>query len=276
MKLENERYRFECTTKAAEIISLFDKKTKIEYIWSGDSKYWAGRNPILFPIIGSSFNKKYWFDQQEYTMGNHGFARNSDFTLIETTSDKVVLQLISNDVTRAQYPFDFTLTVTYQLVENTVMVSYRIVNESLKPMPFAFGLHPAFNCPLTNDRNFTDYYLEMASDCVLRGHNPKADQGLIKRIGLSYDLFSEYHTLTFNDLSSPYLSFTDGEHGVGISTVGYNCVAVWSPQAPFICLEPWHLPANKCNEDRPFIERDASYELAPKQSFLTAYTISVF
>ena len=72
MKLENDQYCFQCTTKAAEITSFFDKKNEIEYIWSGDSKYWSGRNPILFPIIGSSYNKKYWFDGKEYQMGNHG------------------------------------------------------------------------------------------------------------------------------------------------------------------------------------------------------------
>ena len=35
---------------AAEIHSLFDRETKIEAIWQGDKTYWAGRNPILFPV----------------------------------------------------------------------------------------------------------------------------------------------------------------------------------------------------------------------------------
>ena len=276
MMIENARYRFECTTKAAEITSFFDKQSGIEYIWSGDSKYWGGRNPILFPVIASSYNKKYWFDGKEYTMGNHGFARNSEFTLVEQTSDSITLRLASNDVTKAQYPFDFDLFVTYRLVDDMIIVKYRIVNLSDKQMPFAFGLHPAFNCPLTSDKTFDDYYLEFASACEVNGNNPAVDQGLIKTIKLSYELFNEYKTLSFDKLASPYLSFTDGVHGVRVSTTGYSRVAIWTPQAPFICLEPWHPSSNKCDKDLEFKERDASFILNEGQSFLTTYTISVF
>jgi len=276
MKLENDQYCFQCTTKAAEITSFFDKKNEIEYIWSGDSKYWSGRNPILFPIIGSSYNKKYWFDGTEYQMGNHGFARQSEFEFVNQTDDTITLKLQSNETTKSQYPFDFTLFVTYQLINDTILVAYRIINESKNEMPFTFGLHPAFNCPLEKDKAFSDYYLEFASASNLVGNNPEQGKGITKRLKLGYQLFTDYHTLTFDNLSSPYLSVTDGKHGVQISTVGYNKVAVWTPQAPFICLEPWHIENSNIAYDKPFIERDATYVLSAGQSFLTTYTIKVF
>ena len=37
---------------AAEIHSFFDRETSIEAMWQGDKTYWAGRNPILFPMVG--------------------------------------------------------------------------------------------------------------------------------------------------------------------------------------------------------------------------------
>ena len=38
--------------------------------------------------------------------------------------------------------------VTYKLEGATVKIIYKIVNDSDKVMPFGFGQHPAFNCPL--------------------------------------------------------------------------------------------------------------------------------
>ncbi|MDD3924905.1 MAG: aldose 1-epimerase family protein [Erysipelotrichaceae bacterium] len=276
MMIENDHYRFECSLKAAEIVSFKDKLNDIEYIWSGDSNYWGGRNPVLFPVIGSSYDKQYWFDNEAYTMGNHGFARNSVFEHVKSTEDSVTLCLRSDDITKKQYPFEFELYVTYKLVNDTIIITYRIFNRTNKQMPFAFGLHPAFNCPINNDGEFNDYWVEFASPCKLRGHNPMINKGLVSKIDLDHELFNKYKTLSFEDLASPYITLTNGKHGVRVSTVGYDKVAVWSPQAPFVCLEPWHPSPNKVDKDLPFEKRDASIVLGVDQSYLTSYTISVF
>ena len=39
------------TTQGGELISYRDE-AGLEYIWTGDPAYWAGRNPLLFPIVG--------------------------------------------------------------------------------------------------------------------------------------------------------------------------------------------------------------------------------
>ena len=44
---------------ASEIHSFCDIETDNEYMWQGDPKYWTGRNPTLFPMVGSTWDKKF-------------------------------------------------------------------------------------------------------------------------------------------------------------------------------------------------------------------------
>ena len=49
-RIENEVAVVEVKTLAAEITSFYDKEKNIEHMWQGDPQFWAGRNPILFPM----------------------------------------------------------------------------------------------------------------------------------------------------------------------------------------------------------------------------------
>ena len=66
MRLENERYVATFTTKGGEIESFTDKQTGIQYMYQGDTPYWGGSNPTLFPIVGSTFTKDYEIDGKKY------------------------------------------------------------------------------------------------------------------------------------------------------------------------------------------------------------------
>ena len=69
-KLENEFCRLEVIPEAAEITSFFDKTNNVEIMYQGDEG-WSGRNPSLFPIIGSTYSKYYEIHGKQYTMKNH-------------------------------------------------------------------------------------------------------------------------------------------------------------------------------------------------------------
>ena len=278
MKLENKRYRVEFQEKAAEIISFYDKELELEYIWEGDSNYWAGRNPILFPVIGSSYNKKYLIHGKEYEMGNHGFARNSMFTLVEQTENSLTLKLDSNEETLKQYPFEFTLTVTYTLQENELQVDYKIHNRSKVMMPFNFGLHPAFRCPLEKGESFKDYQVVFSNEVILNGRGPHSEQTLVSSIPLTYEAFKQYPTWSYHNVDASYIGYTNQKHGVWVSIVGYPIVAIWTAKegAPFICLEPWKALGLRTEQDLPFEERDALLSLSPDHQYLTSYSIQVY
>ena len=78
-------------------------------MWQGDPAFWAGRNPTLFPMVGSTWNKEIHIDGNVYHMGNHGFARNSDFTCVFHDDTRIVMELKDSEETLKQYPFKFTL-----------------------------------------------------------------------------------------------------------------------------------------------------------------------
>ena len=55
----------------------------LEYIWGGDPAFWAGRNPLLFPVVGNVKDGKVSFGGRAYPMERHGFARRQEFRLTE-------------------------------------------------------------------------------------------------------------------------------------------------------------------------------------------------
>ena len=80
-QLENEHIYLEVASHGAELVRLVGKKTKKEYLFDGDPKYWKRHSPILFPFVGGVKNKEYRYNGKTYTMTQHGFARDMEFTL---------------------------------------------------------------------------------------------------------------------------------------------------------------------------------------------------
>ena len=160
--LENDYLKVKIKKKGAEIISLYNKEKSFEHIWQADKKSWNQNAPILFPIVGKLKNGKYFIDNKEYKMKNHGFASFSTFEIISKSKSKVVLSLESNASTLKKYPFKFKLIVKYTLKENKVLIENKVVNIDNKKIYFSIGAHPGFNIPINKKEKYTDYYLEFS------------------------------------------------------------------------------------------------------------------
>ena len=80
--IENETLRVEVNPLGAELSSLFNKSTGLEYIWSGDPVFWGKKSPVLFPIVGNLKDNQYFVDGKSYEMNRHGFAREKMFTVV--------------------------------------------------------------------------------------------------------------------------------------------------------------------------------------------------
>ena len=117
-QLENEHIYLEVASHGAELVRLVGKKTKKEYLFDGDPKYWKRHSPILFPFVGGVKNKEYRYNGKTYTMTQHGFARDMEFTLDSQTQDTLWFSIVSNETTMENYPFTFRLEVGYQLKGN--------------------------------------------------------------------------------------------------------------------------------------------------------------
>ena len=287
MKLKNDRYEITFSTKGGEIESFTDIETGIQYMWQGHQDYWTGKNPSLFPLVGNTLDGTYEIDGKTYAMKNHGLIRYATLHCIEEDENEVVMALDSDEDTRKQYPFDFHYEIAYKLEDNQLTVTYRITNTGTKEMPFTFGLHPGFNCPLCEGENFEDYTLkfdhhENMQQLIFDGEKKKpyvlADVAF-DQIPCSYDTIEKYLTLIYKGMKSSHLTLSGPKgHGVKISITGYPYLAIWTAKrgAPFICLEPWygHADFSKVKED--FYHREGTMILSPSKTFTTSYTIQVF
>lgn len=251
--ISNEELSLTVDTKAAEMHSLKRNDDAYEYLWQGDPKFWAGRNPTLFPQISSTSTKTHVLYGKEYKMGNHGFTRGSEFELVEKKDDSLTLLLKDNEETRSQYPFSFNLFINYKLDKGTVTVSYKIVNLSKEVMPFGFGLHPAFNCK----EGYENTTITMDEKEVLE---------------ISEELFKKYPTYMYSPSKFTSAVLRSNGYGLKLDFKGYDILAIWSPFAPFVCIEPWTVLQPK--NDVAFEDREGYIKLKENEIFEISYSIS--
>ena len=157
--VENKFLRIEVNSLGAQLFSVRSKKTGVEYLWQGDPAYWTGRAYNLFPIIGRMVDGKYTYGENTYSIRAHGLARYYEFSAADRSATRLSLRLSSTEETLSQYPFAFDFTVTFQLKNNALYITYSVKNKGTETMPFAFGGHPGINVPFDGG-NFEDYYLE--------------------------------------------------------------------------------------------------------------------
>ncbi len=146
--IENDELRVEVDSFGAELKSVKNKVTGEEYMWYGDPEFWGRTSPILFPFVGSLKNKEFIYKGKHYPMGQHGFARDHEHTLVSQTDDELLFSFSSDEETLEKYPFAFTLRIGYKLEGDTLRVSWEVENPADETMYFSIGAHPAFNCPV--------------------------------------------------------------------------------------------------------------------------------
>jgi galactose mutarotase-like enzyme len=238
----------------------------VEYLWQGDPAFWAGRNPTLFPMVGSTWDKILHIGGKEYRTGNHGFTRNSEFTCIEHTDTRIVMELKDNEETLSQYPFHFRLCNIYEIRGDTLTVTNELTNTGDTGMPFNFGYHPAFNVPMKEGESFDDYKILFDQPEIVNGAETK-------EMILDKEALAATVILT-NPKSSTY-TLTNGKTFVKITAPGFPWCAFWSPHAPFVCIEPWHSHTDFTKVEKPFEEREGTLILKPQETFTTGYSITV-
>lgn len=251
--IKNNYLIVEVCTKGAEVHTFKTINDNYNYVWSGDEKYWKGRNPILFPQVSSTDNKTTLINGKSFPMGNHGFARNSIFNIDDVKEDEVTLSLSENEETLKQYPFKFKLSVNYKLSENKLLITYTIKNNSEINMPYGFGLHPAFACPL-NYKNTKVLF-------------NREEENFGKEIEINNSLFEKYETVIINNPKSNKATLVSDDKKISINYEGFKIFAIWS-KGPFVCLEPWMNFINK-DHNVEMKDREGYIELKPnEQSFI--------
>ena len=145
IELSNGLLTIKVAEKGAELQSVRDDEGR-EYMWQAGPE-WPRHSPILFPLVCSVNGNTYRVDGKEYHLPRHGFARDSEFTLISQTQDKVTFALHDNEETLKVYPYHFNLAITYKLDGNKIHVVWHVENTDSCEIHVQIGAHPAFNLP---------------------------------------------------------------------------------------------------------------------------------
>ena len=283
--LENSILKVELDSFGAEIKSVFSKTTDREYLWNGDKIYWGRTSPVLFPFVGGLQNKEYHYNGKTYPMGQHGFARDMEHSLLNQDNTSIWFELLSNEETLAKYPFPFSLQIGYELNENSVNVLWKVKNTGGSPMYFSIGAHPAFLCPIHGEADKSGYRLYFRGLKEVRHHGNDGDLGLALDEDLILPLEDCRAVITpdFFDRCT-YMIEGNQTNEVGIEDPNGNryvtvyfdtpLFAIWSPEgknAPFLCIEPWYGRCDRIDFHGQLQEREYENRLEAGETFERSY-----
>ncbi|MEH2140823.1 aldose epimerase family protein [Nostoc sp.] len=217
-----------------------------------------GGNPILFPICGNIPDNTYIHNGQQYTLKQHGFARDLPWKVTDQlTQDKVSLTLVlnSNEQTRAVYPFDFQVLFTYELQGNTLEIRQQYKNLSSTSLPFSTGFHPYF---LTVDKTRLEFEIpsQKYQDQITKEIHP---------FNGNFDFSRDEIDVAFKQLTSQSTAVTDNSRKLKLTLDygnEYPILVFWTLKGKdFYCLEPWSAPRNSLNtgENLTVLEPGSSY-----------------
>lgn len=271
--LENNFLKIAVDTHGAELSSIYNKKECKEMLWQGDPAFWGRKSPVLFPLVGKYKEGKTHYDGKEYFLGQHGFARDSEFSLIEKTGNILVFELTSNKETIAKYPFKFRLVCSFVLENNKIIVGWTVENTDNKTIHFSIGAHPAFYCDkgkttltmnaenirynlINADGLYTSPQYDIANSFVLDDEIFDKDALIIENSGVTEVSLDNYLTVNFD---APLFG-------------------IWSPakkNAPFVCIEPWFGRCDAEDFDGDITQREWGNSLDLNETWYKEYEIII-
>ena len=286
--LENDLYKVGVESLGAELQHFVKKDEDLELIWVADPAVWAAHAPNLFPIVGELPNQQYTYNGNTYNMQRHGFARRSEFKLVEEHQGKLVFELTSSEETLAQYPFKFRFLIAYRLEQNTLSLTYQVTNTDHEKMYFSVGGHPGFNVPLYPNERYEDYYLEFEKEETISRHLLN-DAGLLN--GDTERLLEQTNILpldrSYFDKDAIVLKRLNSERvtlasranprRIEMDFKGFPYFGIWAKPglAPYICLEPWCGIASREGDSGELQDKESMNELRPGQIFERTFTVTV-
>lgn len=285
--LKNDQLEIEVNAHGAELVRVV--KNGINYLWEGNPEYWGRTSPVLFPIVGAVAEGKYFVNGEVFQLGQHGFARDMDFELVSQDDKEICFRIVSTEVTRKKYPFDFELRIGYVLDGDTIVVKWEVTNTGDVTMPFSIGAHPAFMA----GPDLSDYALQMKDSKGIETYVFDNERGLVDVaagkvevienlpfLPLSKDLFEEYPTLILEGESEIMLRSYTHDREVKVAFAGFPYVGIWSPinaagkVAPFVCIEPWYGMADTLPTPGVLAEKKGIQLLEASEKFEANYTMT--
>jgi len=287
MILDNGILYVEISEKGAEMVSVLKQGRQI--LWNANLDFWNRHAPILFPIVGKLRDDKCRFGDREYSIKQHGFARDSRFVPTANRGELKLAEKPSCEV----YPFDFDLTVRYELDGNQIKVIWTVINKDDETMWFQIGGHPGFMLPAYDEKDTIHGYFRLY-DAEGKLTRPLLlsilENGLRVPISTPKTMLTEELPITNGTFAQGALlmeehqvtavELLDKAHQLvlRVDCPQAEAFGLWAPYkngCPFVCIEPWCGIADTHDFIGDFSERKYVHGLAPQQTYEFKYSITI-
>ncbi len=285
VKIASGELSAEIDPHGAQLSSLRDAQGH-DLLWNGDPAVWAGRAPLLFPIVGVVAGGRYRLGSKSYPLSRHGFARGKDFSIAEVTAGAAIFKLSADSSTLEIYPFHFELSVQFEVMGSSLKVTTTIRNRGAQEMPASFGYHPAFRWPLPFGSARSAHAIEFANDepepvrrldvtgllTSIKQPTPVEN----RRLELTDELFQN-DVLILDKVKSRSVIY-GGDRGprLRIDFGDTPYLGLWTkPGAQFICIEPWHGITDPVGYSGDFKDKPGIFLLSSGQELKAGMTITL-
>ncbi len=271
--LSSTQLSAEINPLGAQLSVLRDNSGK-ELLWNGDPAIWAGRAPLLFPIVGTLAGGHYRLGSKAYPLPRHGFARGRQFEVVAASATQATFRLSADEATLQLYPFLFQLDVDFALNGATLSITSSVRNAGQEQMPASIGYHPGFRWPLPYGEPRAAHFIEFAADEGPSIRRLDAN-GLLsperhptpvshRRLALDDSLFRD-DVVIFDEIRSRSVTYgADKGPRIRVSYPDARYLGLWAkPGAPFICIEPWQGIADEAGFAGDFKTKLGVFTLAP-------------
>jgi galactose mutarotase-like enzyme len=243
-----------------------------EVLWQAGPA-WPKHAPVLFPIVGELKNGAYTLGGKTYAMARHGFARERDFTWMETGTTACTLLLRDDERTRDLFPFPFELQIRYAIADDELVITYTVRNPGAGTLPASLGAHPAFAWPIAAGIAKDAHVLTFASDepePIRRLRDNLLDPAPFptpihgRDLALDPSLF-DADAIVMDRIHSTSVRYgAPGAPTVDIAWTGFEQLGIWSKRGgDFVCIEPWYGYASPADFDGDFTEKPGLMHVAP-------------
>jgi galactose mutarotase-like enzyme len=256
-------------------LSILRDSSGRDLLWNGDAAVWAGRAPVLFPILGELAGGAFRVGSETYKLPRHGFARNKTFQVIAASADEATFRLSADESTLQVYPFQFQLDVSFALSGATLAVKSAVRNLGRSPLTASVGYHPGFRWPLPYGQPRAAHFIEFEHDegptiRRLDSHGllsperyPTPLRG--RRLVLDDSLFKD-DVVIFEGLHSRSVTYgADAGPRLRVDFPDATYLGIWAKPsaAPFVCIEPWRGIADAAGFTGDFKDKLGAFAVAP-------------
>jgi galactose mutarotase-like enzyme len=289
LTLRNEALTVVISTLGAEVQSI-TTAAGTELMWQADKAVWGRHAPLLFPIIGRLKDQCYTLNGERIPISQHGFARDTEFTVEHQTEHSVTLSMGENEETKKVYPFSFRLSVTYKLKGASLTKSHTVTNCSDGPMPYEIGGHDGFSTSWPGGGTMSDYAIAFPGQDALHPFGMD-EHCFLTREKLDYPLTDgalpmppRVHgldTVVLEELPVKQVTLLSKMRPLRLTMdfSDFDYLAIWTKPVDFdtnyVCIEPWTTLPECTFVGSELTDKVGIRVLGSGESETLAYTISV-